>query len=91
MHAFIPGDRVKIADESSQYRNHVGTVLEVPNEYCCVVHLNGQARKSRIPFESQQLKLLPRPGESTVKERPATKKIPNVPDAHDGIIQVFAE
>jgi len=56
--AFSLNDRVRVTDQSSNYRKHLGTVKEVdlaptPNQY--QVRLDGHAEHGRILFLEPQL------------------------------------
>lgn len=59
--AFLVDDRVKVSDQSSQHRNHLGVVLEVlaGDEYG--VRLDGHADGAKTTFPEDELQISTQP------------------------------
>ncbi len=54
--AFSIGDRVRVADQSSEYRRHRGTVKAVDTDLH-QVQLEGHGCNGRVPLRTDQLKI----------------------------------
>ena len=55
--AFTVGQRIRVADQSSEYRRHTGTVKTVLEDDAYSVQIEGHGCEQRVTLREDQLKL----------------------------------